>query len=117
VAGVAGKWREVASLQDSDESHRLARCLDSRTFGYGLGTRAHRRVRLLYTALMTAPKEHREIIFRQAGQPDKVVPLITPYIELPARIERHGRTWAYAEQEGERPIFRPTDEIEPRLTP
>jgi hypothetical protein len=39
------------------------------------------------------------------------VPLITPYIELPARIDRDGRTWVYVEQEGERPIFRPTDEI------
>jgi hypothetical protein len=58
------------------------------------------------------PKEHREIVFRQAGQPDQIVPLITPYIELPARIERDGRTWAYVEQEGERPIFRPTDEID-----
>jgi hypothetical protein len=60
---------------------------------------------------MTARQEHREIVFRQAGQPDQVVPLITPYIELPARIDRDGRTWAYVEQEGERPIFRPTDEI------
>ena len=62
---------------------------------------------------MTPQKEHREIVVRQAGQPDQVVPLITPYIELPARIERDGRIWAYAEQEGERPIFRPTDEINP----
>jgi hypothetical protein len=60
---------------------------------------------------MTPPKEHREIVFRQAGQPDQVVPLITPYIELPARVERAGRTWVYVEQEGERPIFRPADEI------
>ena len=60
---------------------------------------------------MTPRKEHREIVFRQTGQPDQIVPLITPYIEPPARIDRDGRTWAYAEQEGERPIFRPTDEI------
>jgi hypothetical protein len=59
---------------------------------------------------MTPRKEHREIVFREAGQLDQVVPLVTPYIELPARIERDGRTWAYVEQEGERPIFRPTDE-------
>src|SRR5205807_2273719 len=59
---------------------------------------------------MTPRKEQREIVFRQAGQPDQVVPLITPYIELPARIDRDGRTWAYAEQE-DCPILRPTDEI------
>jgi hypothetical protein len=69
-------------------------------------------VRLRYTARMTPRQEHREIVFRQAGQPDQVVPLITPYIELPARIDRDGRTWAYVEQEGERPIFRPIDEID-----
>jgi hypothetical protein len=60
---------------------------------------------------MTPRPEHREIVFREVGQPDQVVPLLTPYIELPARIERDGRTWAYAEQEGERPIFRPVGEI------
>lgn len=65
---------------------------------------------------MTPRKEQCEIIFRQAGQPDEVVPLVTPYIELPARIERNGRTWAYAEQEGERPVFRPTDGINLELT-
>jgi len=60
---------------------------------------------------MTPRPEQREIVFREAGQPDQVVPLITPYIELPARIDRDGRTWAYAEQEGQHPIFRPIDEI------
>ena len=60
---------------------------------------------------MSPPREDRVIVFRQAGQPDQVVPLITPYLELPARIERDGRIWAYVEQDGERPVFRPTDEI------
>jgi len=60
---------------------------------------------------MTARHEPREIVFREAGQPDQVEQLITPYIELSARIDRDGRTWAYAAQEGERPIFRPVDEI------
>ena len=56
-------------------------------------------------------RERREIVFRQAGQPDHVVPLVTPYIELPSRIERDGHAWAYAAQEGERPIFQPIDEL------
>jgi hypothetical protein len=38
--------------------------------------------------------------------------MITPYLELPAKIERDRRTWIYSAQEGKYPIFRPTDEDE-----
>jgi hypothetical protein len=60
---------------------------------------------------MSPRTENRELVFRRAGEPDEVLPLVTPYLELPARIEHNGRTWAYAAQEGERPIFRPVDEL------
>jgi hypothetical protein len=55
-------------------------------------------------------REPRTIVFRETGQPDQLVPLITPYLELPAEIERDRRTWVYFAQEGDHPIFRPTDE-------
>jgi hypothetical protein len=51
------------------------------------------------------------MIFRQGGQPDQVVPLVTPYTRAACQDRTGRRTWAYAEQEGERPVFRPTDEI------
>jgi hypothetical protein len=54
----------------------------------------------------------RTIVFREAGQPDQLVPMITPYLELPAKIERDRRTWIYSAQEGKYPIFRQTDEDE-----
>ena len=56
-------------------------------------------------------EKQREIVFRENGQSDQIVPLITPYLELPPRIDRDGRTWVYAAQEGDRPVFRPIDEI------
>jgi hypothetical protein len=56
--------------------------------------------------------EPRTIVFREVGGPDQLVPLTTPYLELPAKIERDSRTWIYSAQEGDRPIFRPADEDE-----
>lgn len=61
---------------------------------------------------MGGRRERREIVFREAGEADVVVPLVTPYLELSARLDHGGRTWVYSAQEGERPIFRPADETE-----